>query len=120
MARHICEPSKSQERSRGRDEKNNTWEVSHESRKFCHRHLEKQYWAAFETMHVGRTLFFWPKKNLPFFDDSFKLALQIYKLMTLVSLYLFSPYIEATLKFVVISLLHIYYIQYWISMYIYI
>lgn len=85
MARHICEPrDPSQERSRGRDEKNNTWEVSHESRTFCHRHLEKQYWAAFETMHVGRTLFFWPKKNLPFFDDSFKLALQIYKLMTLV------------------------------------
>lgn len=76
--------------------KNTTWEVSHESRTFCHRRQNR-------TCHVS------------------KLKSWHYRCMHCIRswwlLYLFSPYIEETLKFVVISqttyILHIH----WISMY---
>ncbi len=55
MARHICEPSKSHERSRGRDEQTKPWEVSLESQIF-QRHL------GMKLAHLWRENFFFGKK----------------------------------------------------------
>ena len=105
MARHICEPSKSQERSRGRDAKKQNhgrWVMRVEF-------LVISIWK--RTCHVSKV------KSWHYRCMNCMISWWL--------LYLFSPYIEETLVFGVISLLHIYnilyiyiYIHYWISMYI--